>query len=221
MVPGKPIYHTVFNEYKMIFTLIPKNANTSIKYALIESFLNLDKTELDNLKKLELDRFHASTLKFFNFITNVELDRFDEYKKICVVRNPFDRLLSGWENKIKNLGNKTRFGFKGATSFPNFITTICSMDDELINRHFTPQINFLKCGNKVISFDIMKYEFLEDEWKNLQTFFKLNFNTILSDLPKLNMFVSDKEYREYYTSTLQKLVEDKFAEDLETFNYEF
>ena len=46
MVPGKPIYHTVFNEYKMIFTLIPKNANTSIKYALIESFLNLDKKEL-------------------------------------------------------------------------------------------------------------------------------------------------------------------------------
>ncbi|MCF7910856.1 sulfotransferase family protein [Candidatus Pacearchaeota archaeon] len=221
MIPGKPIYHAVFNKCKMIFTLIPKNANTSIKYALLETFSDLENDELDKLKQLNIDRFHSSTLKFFNFISNNELERFDEYVKLCFVRNPFDRLVSGWENKIKPLENKKRFGFNGQTSFPNFIKQICKTEDYLLNRHFIPQINFLKCNNKIQKYNIMKYEFLESEWTDLQNYLDMRCQIVLSNLPKLNYSKNDKLYKDYYNKELINLVKDKFKEDLEYFEYDF
>lgn len=220
MINGKNIYHSLIELYKLVFTLIPKNANTSIKWALLQTFF---KESSNNIKIRNIDSFHASTISILNYIDNKKLSLLsDEYLKICVVRNPFDRLFSGWRDKISTL-DKNRFGFSHACDFEKFIIKICETSDLDINRHFIPQYYFISQDYKIIpGYKILYFEKLNDEWKKLQDEFKQKFNVDLINLPLLNKSnKSNKSYREYYNYNTKNLVTQKFKKDLEIFNYVF
>jgi chondroitin 4-sulfotransferase 11 len=222
MIKGKPIYHSLIEKYKILFTLIPKNANTSIKWSLIDTFFNSQSNLV--FKKLDnIDRFHAGTLGILNYIDNEQVSKLsNDYFKICVVRNPFDRLVAGWENKIKNL-DRPRFGFKQACNFEQFIINICNTNDYDINRHFVPQHYFISYNNKLIdNYRILYFENLKEDWTKLQFEFSQKINVDLSNLPLLNKTKTKKiNYEDYYTYKTKQLVEQKFKKDLEIFKYEF
>jgi len=226
-IPGKQIYHAYFEEQNLVFTLIPKNANTSIKYALIKTFID---TDYDITKSVNADSLHASTLSLFTFIDNAKLHNMNNNPvkrclRISVVRNPFDRLVSGWNDKVRKL-NRRRFGFNQACSFHMFIKQICSMSDEKINRHFIPQYNFIiNTDGELITDKILKFEKLFEDWEELQKLILMRNDISLHDLPKKKLNstsnLNNKFYQQYYTRETQRLVENKFEKDLNLFNYEF
>lgn len=223
MIPGKQIYHAYFKDCNLVFTLIPKNANTSIKYALLKTFTQ--NKCIDDLIDDNIDKFHITTLPFFTFIDNQQLFCLNkECLKISIVRNPFDRLVAGWQNKIRFLkfNTRKRFGFNQACSFDMFIKQICSHSDKLINRHFIPQHNFIYNNEELISNEILKFETLNSDWNELQSDLLTRNNIQLYDLPLLNKSKNNyNNYHSYYTNELRKLVEVKFKKDLDLFEYQF
>jgi len=218
LIKGNQIYHIKLENYKLLFTAIPKNANSSLKYVILKTFLNYD------LKKININNpniFHSRTLKYFKFITNQEAYDLKNYLKIVIVRNPYDRLLSGWSDKIKDL-NKTRFGFEKSCNFNQFIKIICNTPEYELNRHFIPQYRFITTINEeLIHNKIIKLEDLKTEWPKLQKLIYKRNNINLIDMPFLNSTKKSTKYQRYYNNSMIELVEDKFKRDLELFNYSF
>ena len=70
-------------------------------------------------------RNHMSALKIKNNIGN---SIWDKYYKFCVIRNPFDKLVSGFymqEKRIKNYGKKKRIS---SVSIPTSLTPAANVD---------------------------------------------------------------------------------------------
>ena len=221
---GQTINHILINKYKLIFTVIPKNANTSLKYILLKDFYP---EVFNNIDVNNPDKLHSDTIKLFNFINNKFVYDNNDYLRISIVRNPFDRLVSGWRNKIKNLDltnfkRPSRHGFTKACNFKQFIHHICNMPEGRIDRHFTLQHQFITYNDIIFSDRILKFENLTQEWDNLiEEIYKRNKIKMSRLTIDLNNTKNNKNYREYYDKELIKLIEKKFEKDLNTFNYEF
>jgi len=222
MIKGKQIYHILLKNEKLIFTVIPKNANTSIKYILL-NYINPDALTSVDLKNT--DKFHSFTIKHFNFIDHQFCYNNPDHLRICVIRNPFDRLVSGWRDKIRNFDisrRRKRFGFSQACTFEQFINQIYRTKEENIDRHFTPQYRFITYNNEILSDRILRFEDLSNQWNKLVNEIKHVYKIELEDMTiNLNNTQGNKSYREYYNKKLRKLVEEKFQKDLNEFNYEF
>jgi hypothetical protein len=224
MVKGQVINHILIDKYKLIFTVIPKNANTSVKYILVKDFFPFF---LNNININDPDKIHSNTIKLFNFVNHEFMYNNNDYLRISIVRNPFDRLVSGWRNKIKNLNlinfkRPRRHGFTKACNFKEFIHQIYNTSEEKIDRHFVPQYRFITYNDIIFSDRILKFENLTEDWDNLIQEIYIRNKIKLSRLTiNLNNTKNNKSYREYYDKDLIKLVEKKFERDLNIFNYEF
>lgn len=224
MAKGKLIYQILIQQHKLIFTAIPKNAITSLKYTIIDTFMSdkLTKFDINNV-----DNFHEKTRSFFNYINQETVFQLNNYLRVVIIRNPFDRLVSGWRNKIKNLklrpNQKRRYGgFTKPLTFEEFIKTIYKQDEVKIDSHFAPQYRFISYKNQIFSDEILRFENLNNEWRKLQEKLKRDKNIRLKNLPLTNKSnESNKSYRTFYNDQTRKLVEEKFKKDLEFFDYEF
>lgn len=224
MIKGKQIYHILFKDQKLIFTVIPKNANTSVKHILL-NYIYPHILKIVDYK--HVTTFHSSTLKYFEFVDNKFCYENTDYLKITIVRNPFDRLVSGWNDKIRTLNvnnkkHKPRFGFPQACTFEQFIKQIYDIEEENINRHFIPQYRFITYNDTLFSNKILRFEDLNNQWNDLVYELKRTHNIKLNKMDiNLNNTNRKKHYREYYNKELIKLVEEKFEKDLNMFNYQF
>lgn len=174
--------------------------------------------------------FKQNNLKFPN-------ETFKNFKKqnntfaFAFVRNPWDRLVSTYENKVRlqwqnetfsklpNVKYRIKFyeQFKDS-DFKKFALSICNGD--LDNRHIKEQ---LSC------FPVNDMNFI-GRFENLQK----DFNTVCGEiginntqLPHSNSSQRDyfkplhKSYTEYYDDQTREIVAKKFARDIEHFGYEF
>lgn len=144
-----------------------------------------------------------------------------EFFKFCVVRNPFDRLVSGFFHIKHNYTNpiyKSTFNELKINTFDDLILCLEIKKTRLIlvNNiiHFRSQHELI--NHKKVKMDkIYKYEefdsIIEDLNKRLDE--NLTFEHLNSS-PR-------KGYKEYYNERAISICRKIYQKDLETFNYEF
>jgi chondroitin 4-sulfotransferase 11 len=153
-------------------------------------------------------------------ISNLD-ESFGDYFKFTIVRNPWDRLVSCWKNKIEAKRVETRKFYYDVLGFDNPIGLTFE--------------NFVKCLN------VDKLLYADEHWMPLHSMIELNsvdfigrfenlqedFNTICDkigiprqELPHKNK-TKHKHYTEYYDSETKQIVAEKYAKDIEYFNYKF
>jgi len=142
----------------------------------------------------------------------VDPQKFMTYFKFGFVRNPWDRAVSLYERK-------EGMQLRGQMSFEEFIDWMKYASSTCL--HPVPhryQLDWFVDGSGNILVDFIgKFEKLDADWRYVRT--KLG---ISSDLPKMNVNTErQRDYREYYTDRTKKIVYDRFAVDIEYFNYEF
>ncbi len=127
---------------------------------------------------------------------------FDRYFKFCVVRNPWDALVSRYHWDKSNL---------------SFIDWIKKYDFQQQNNWDIYTINDIPVCNFYIRFENLK----EDIIKVCKILKITNYN--LDDLPnyKSNYRNSKKHYREYYDSETQNIVYQKYKKEIQFFDYAF
>ncbi len=204
----------------IIFIHIPKNAGTSMKktLGLSRSPCHLFASEIK----------HAVGKKYF-----------ESKSRICVIRNPWDRLVSiYYQQCAKKRRGRTRLfpDIKGSGGLvPGFENGIPTFEDFITN-HFPKtwwqerslsQTRYIQHGSedKVIVDNILKYEQLDEGWMNLSGELGANFGP----LSRLNKSDIKKDgYREFYKAGKSgfnhKLI-DKASElvevDAKNFGYKF
>jgi hypothetical protein len=172
----------------------------------------------------------SSLLHFLKINTEIGVDgnslAFDEnwkdYFKFAIVRNPWDRLLSCWKNKIEMPWRESERAYyykvlgldllKDIT-FAEFIRRL--NDDKLLyaDKHWA-QLHSL--------IDLDSIDFI-GRLENLQE----DFNTICDkigipqqQLPHENKS-EHKHYTEYYDEETKQIIAEKYAKDIEMFGYKF
>ena len=207
----------ISQKHKFIFIHAPKTAGTSIEGALIPfSSNNATKEQLDTKNKdlmngpianavpFKLKGFkvtkHTMFRQYIRTWTSC-LGDMDDYFKFGNIRNPWDRAISYyfWKCGRNALFSKKKFlkfiGYKPLKSFYNYFVD----------------------NNNSLSFDFyIRFE-------NLQQDFDVVCDKIgipRQKLPHVNKS-KHKHYTEYYDDETRQIVAERYAKDIEYFNYEF
>jgi hypothetical protein len=192
----KKYLHTITNN--MVWYLIPKCGSRTL-----HSVFNRNNINFPHETFTEVPKFARS---YFSF---------------SIVRNPYDRLVSCYTNKIieqeaaeekfrKNLRWELNYQ---KPSFKDFIKIIAKDENITKDRHWNLYHNIIPVT------DIKFFGFLEN--------FQEDFNTICDKIgiPRQQLSHNNKSnhrhYTEYYDDETREIVAKKYARDIEHFGYKF
>jgi hypothetical protein len=207
MMPlGKQI-NVVFNEKKLVLMILKKCASVTLHRTILESLGHKD------LSGKNINRVFRNDLTLIDKYEIVKLD----YTKAVWVRNPFDRLVSGWANRIRDKKDAKVYGVSPDISFEDFALYVCSIEDSNLNVHFRQQTFDLTIEGDLVPNVLIHLESLKEGWEKLRR----DFNW-LSPVKRHDHKTKGKgNYQKYYTTRLVKKVRQRFQQDLKLLGYEF
>jgi hypothetical protein len=211
--------------YRAIYLWIPKVACSSFKTAFAQ------------LLGLSVEKAHGDPhrIRFPSPVRNERLQRFfyPGFFRFGFVRNPWDRLVSCYRDKIKNeVGGYTHFSLRPGVAnclarydafvadmpFDAFVAAVASIPDDDADEHFRAQHTFLtnRKGEVVADF-VGRYERLADDFEVVRK--KTGLPAV--ELPRLQAARTVAKYAAYYTPKTRDIVAERFRRDIELFGYEF
>jgi len=214
MAKNLPPLIIVDDEQQWAHVSIPKCACSSIRCALGKHF------KLESAGQYEMVHNrnwpHVESMKWI-----AELD--SNWYTWAIIRNPFDRLVSVWQEKCCVSEISPRLGPQlrqlVGQPFDIFCRAVCNLvqnppkDEKLtwyirgLDTHIAPISYFLLYEGKCIAKVIREMHELDSFWLGLQKRYDL------PNLGHLNISVH-KPSDCYYTPELRRLVEDAYSEDL-------
>jgi hypothetical protein len=198
-------------KHKLIFIHIYKTGGTSIASGLME-YIKMDRTLIEKVVKMLRPNYESNKPLFKHCQADSIVDYLgeDEFRKcfsFCVVRNPFDLLVSMYFY-LKRWSGGPDYLIINQMTFEQWLLHQCSKQPR-------NQIDFLTYNNEVIVNKVYRFENL----KEIEKDFKMR--GIKMELPHLNMSMRS-HYSEYYTSDkLVELVKKTYHRDFEAFGHEF
>ncbi len=207
-------------EKRFIFFYIPKVASTTIKKALA-------KTLFDKIVDARVHTF------WFDEVIDVKNGDYPDYFKFTFVRNPWDRIVSCYSDKILH-EDVTNYKYKNGVfrryirkyknlfyrgmPFEEFVKVISRIPDNRADRHFRSQRSFITDKNDNILVDFIgRFEKLPKDLAFLSK------KADLKDIPFFheNKSKREKDYRMMYTEETRRLVAERYKNDIELFDYRF
>lgn len=211
----------IFNQSQTLFIHIPKTGGTSIEKQLYELEDPADRYSIQSyfstdINSQKLRNYSLQHYTFKDFILIMGEDKIKTYHKIvCVVRNPFDRMVSEYyyySNVIKKVSLDEFTVDELKVKFEKFCK-MCFAGHVYNDNHHAPQYKFIvNQGGKIDPrIQILKFESLGTDFESI-------FNCPL----KYHELRSNRKLacQEYYTSTSQKLVADYYHSDFSLFGYD-
>lgn len=219
------------HDYKTIYFAIPKVANSSMKALcadlvrprLSAEFLDQywsEKWKPRIFRQAEARRYLARKRIL---LSREQLADYDQYWRFCLVRNPWDRLVSCWKQKIdgatgnvsESLADDERF--RAGMSFSEFAAVVAETPDEKANGHFRSQHTFIadETGETAVHY-VGKMENLDQAMEYVCE----KTNIPMQDVPHL-LKRDGKPYSEYYTSATRELISARYSRDIALLGYSF
>jgi len=190
---------------------IPKVACSSIKLAI----LNANGIQVEHIRivhqLLSTDRHYViRSGKITQLPQPPEGDGFE----FALVRNPFDRLVSVYVNKVVSRNRGLPAPFYETRCFAEFVDVLLKCEQGPgLDGHIRPQYQFL-IGSRIER--LGRYERINEDWSRACEAFGRRL-----ELSVNNPSDGRSDYRSYYTPELAEKVAGYYARDLELYGYEF
>lgn len=189
----------IIPQYNSIFVHIPKTGGSSIQKWLLD---NTDSYVTKGSKHYSLNGLEAKYGKFdFSF---------------AVVRNPWDWCVSWYFFKrdralrrIDNPKNKGKFSLEYNQKV---------LDDfEKGFDYFIENTTLKSQSSRILGVSsILRLENIKEDTKPIAKKFNIS-----SNIPYINISNRDRDYKKYFNKKTQKIVENKFIDDIDMFDYKF
>lgn len=219
-----PVQYYVYPELKLIYIPIPKVACTSIKLALESDNCSKDSENYETYMGI-----HSNASAKYEKLSIKDLNN---YYKIAFVRNPFDRIVSCYEDKVlkpkqhhglyyfstgyNNVLLKILYGskFHEKMSFLEFASLVARIPDTISDVHFRSQYSFLHKNNKIIPGYIGKFESMTEDWDSITH----DFN--VGELPVKNKSQRNTWQNYYVSREIIDLIAKRYNKDIQAFGYQ-
>jgi len=200
---------------------VPKVANSSIKSSLCK-LLN---QKPNGGIKTTADRFwRENTHGETQLITALQARRLrSTHFSFSFVRNPFDRLIAAYNNKIIEIEDvpepMKQMGLYHSMPFEEFIRLICQTESAKIDNHVRPQAEILLTNKKVVPKFVGRMEHIDIHWRQLRKRMRLEGLPTLGPLPHKNVRRDDRgDILTYFKKpAIIDLVLERYAVDLKRF----
>ena len=213
---------------KVLFIHIPKTGGTSISQMLDFSTISNLNYSGSTTKYPALYKVYSDSFSLYDYVklltkppqhfTNIELKKIfgssiNDYYKFSVVRNPYQRIASGYNKKlIKNAGSP---GYEDLTAFVDkFLKTEPITRSSDFQGHLETQTSFLLDENNVIdpSIEIFKFEDLTKCFDKIRQ--------IYPGIPNRHANASPEySYKSLYTDETAAKVYEFYKNDFINFGY--
>ncbi len=212
--------------FKYVYVETPKVACSSIKTVL-------QKMELSdpNLYMSEFEDIHIRN--YSPLLTPLQVHGFnnliqdDNFLKFCFVRNPYDRLLSSYLNKIRGGQPQKKkilaqLGFDPVKidekiSFDEFVKAVVVQPISFMDPHW--RIQYYQTFQDNIKYNFIgKLESFDEDFSKILEKINPDHSKYLS-VEKRHATDAKSKLGEYYTEELRDLVYTKFKKDFDFFNY--
>jgi hypothetical protein len=219
---------------KVIYFAVPKVANSSFKRVIAQAIPDMPESRREKSHGKDNTVFSDPAIRRWLrknkiLLCKHQVPAYKEYLKLAFVRNPWDRLVSCYKQKIsdREIDNPNKRGtaralaeagfYSSNMSFADFARAVSQIPDERSDRHFRSQSSFLLDNKGVLLVDeVRRFEDLDQGFQY--------FRTVLGredlELPHLKK-TQRKEYRDYYDDETAELTAKRYARDIELFGYEF
>ncbi|QNI90786.1 carbohydrate sulfotransferase [Synechococcus sp. BOUM118] len=216
-----PRHFILFRDIPLLYGRVPKVANSSIKSALCKFLVQRPNGGI----KTTADRFwrehtHGET----QLLTPQQARRLRAtHFSFSFVRNPFDRLVASYNNKILEIDDvplpmKT-MGLRHGMAFDQFIEIVCKADPDQMDNHVRPQAEILLSDNKLVPKFVGRMEHMTDHWRRLRRRMKLEGLPTLGAIPQKNVRREGRrDIRVLFHSTeLIDMVVERYEQDFKRF----
>ena len=211
-----------FRDIPLIYGRVPKVANSSIKAALSK----LLKTQKSEGARTTSDSFWKTGTQGETSMVNSHDARMCRGSHFCFsfVRNPFDRLVSAYNNKLIELqevpGPMKSMGLTHAMSFGSFLEIVASTNDDELDIHLLPQSKILCLDGQLIPNFVGRLETIDEDWSTLQKTLRRERLPSLGKLPGKNVrrLPGKQDIQNYFEdSGLIRIITERYGEDIERF----
>ena len=223
---------SINHEKKAIFIHIPKTAGMYIRSVLSE-YYNFEiylfkrpdheifcKTNLEYNNNIQLffaNNFYGiieyyKTNEYLNNLMDMDEEKWNTYYKFCFIRNPYDRIISGWnyiqETEKLNIDFDKYLTFKDIVSENEYFNVFLSQYSHMINEKKEFFINF-----------IGKFENLEEDFEKILLNIGFKKKEIIHKKnKKINKRIYDYTIKDFDQNTLN-IVNNICSIDFEKFDY--
>lgn len=216
----------ISHQHRFVFLANPRTGSTTVGKIL---------DDYSDVKSVHSTETNAE-FPFYDHISASELKVIFEkkgwewagYKKFCMVRNPFDRVVSLYHlhqeimrQKVKgrNLSQKIlRYIKRKLIPINTFHDYVMHIDPGI---RMSKSLRTLICdknGNSLVD-DVIMYEDMNEELPTYLTIFDIHITK--KQIPHLNASKSRRNYRDYYNEETRKRVECLYAYEIKRFGYRF
>lgn len=208
-------------EHRAIYVAIHKVASSSL-LAFIARLLQIEVPE---------GRGPHSVFWDHPMIARDDLPGYAGHWRFCIVRNPWDRLVSCYHSKIKRAPNEggerfvdgvhhgfARFkAFRAGMTFEAFAHAVADIDDDDADPHFLSQHRFVSDadGRSLVDYT-GRFERLPHAFRHICERLDVDDAT----LPHHKQ-TRRREHRSYYGRDLRERIARRYAEDIDRFDYAF
>ena len=188
---------TISHEKRFVWFRVSKVATRTIFHHLAES-------------GLVLDAEHPSQIFFPHNI-------YRDYFKFAFVRNPWERLVSTWRNKVVD---QNGFDLEPATraelsEFPRFVDHVAGLDLETCDEHMRLQCRKIDLGH--IDY-LGRFETFNDD---LAAIFNILDLPLSDAIVRKNVSSHGGAFRSYYDDALVERVGQLYRRDIQIFGYRY
>ena len=159
-----------FRDLPLLYGRVPKVANSSIKAALCRL---LSTPPQEGVRTTSDGFWRTGTQGETSMLSNHEARMCrGTHFSFSFVRNPFDRLVSAYNNKILELdevpGPMQKMGLTHAMPFNDFLDVVADTSDEALDVHLLPQSSILCLDQQLIPSFVGRMETMTEDWKRLK-----------------------------------------------------
>jgi hypothetical protein len=215
-------YHFIhLKKQKLLYGRVPKAANSSIKAALSR----LLTVRPPKGTKTTSDKFWAHSTNAeteLMTLTRARRRRFTHFS-FSFVRNPFDRLIAAYNNKVIQIDEPPlpmlKMGIKHGMPFPDFLSVLTNTALDEFDVHVIPQNQLLCIGNSIVPKFVGRVEQINNHWAALRVILARRQIEVMESLPQKNVRRNERVGLEnyFYKDSLIDKALKLYSKDIDLF----